>query len=180
MISNNKNKTFISYLTVLISLFILVFITKWQFAYTQEKLDEKSTLNAELSEKKEELNNLNKLKTTLGSSEWKNIEKYLSLFREDEIIKYIYDYAYSIDSEKINLHIKWISFSEGKKNELWFIESSVNLSVRVRDNIAMMNLLNFLISDKSKYNFIIESFTYPNDWSEEPFNLNIPLKVFYK
>lgn len=76
--------------------------------------------------------------------------------------------------------MKGITLNEGTVNEFGFKEAKVLLDVRVSDEAAMMKFLDFLTSPKEKYNFFIESFSYPNDGIPGSFNVAIPLKIFYK
>jgi hypothetical protein len=100
--------------------------------------------------------------------------------KEDEVIDYIYSYVEWINSEKGIINIKSIRFSEGKKNELGFLESDVQLSLVVSDEDMLLRFLDFLVSPKSQYNFFIDNFSYPNDGRTWSFSVNVPLKIFYK
>jgi preprotein translocase subunit SecF len=91
----NNNK-FVSYLIILITLFILVLVTKDKFGTLQEKLDLKETYTSTLEEKKKTLQQLNDKKMELDKSA-QNIDKYMIEIKEDELIDYIYSYI-----EKIN------------------------------------------------------------------------------
>lgn len=177
MSGNNK---LISYLLLLTSVFILFFITTSQYNKLQENLDTKDLMSSELLEKEEELTKLNKLRTLVKSEEAKkDMEKYKIDFKEDEIIKYIYDYAFSTNLKDTKMAIKNISFSEGVKNELGFLESNINISVRVLNEKAMSSFLDFLLSKDSKYVFFLDSFNYPYDSREGSFDISVPLKMFY-
>lgn len=174
----NQNNTFISYLIILISLFILFLITYKQYEQLQLNFDEKNQLSSEeitLSNEVKELENLsNKLK-----EDNTKIKKYLQWFSEDEIIKYIYDYVENYNKEENIIYITNISMTKWIKNDLWFMQSNINLSVNVSNYDTMKRFLDFFTSNNWKYNFIIDNFNFPNDGREGSFNLNIPLKVYY-
>ncbi|QFR38762.1 hypothetical protein A9Q91_00825 [Candidatus Gracilibacteria bacterium 28_42_T64] len=170
----NQNNKIISYLIIFVSLFILFLFTKDQYLILQEKSDLKESYVLELQEKKETLDSLNKIKNELKKDE-SITKRYLNEINEDEIIEYFYSY-----SERGTISIKNISLGEGKVNELGFIESKINVSARVENEAAMKEFLNFLITPGAKYNFFIESFSYPKDGREGSFNVNVPLKLFYK
>ena len=175
-IQNNHS----SYLLVLFSIFILFFITIWQYEFLQENLDEKNESLIKLQEKEDILRELNDLKLKVKSEEVReDLEKYRVNFSEDEIIKYIYDYAFNSQLKEDRVIIKNISLTPWVKNELWFLESNISLSVRVENENAMRNLLDFLLKDESKYVFFMDSFTYPYDSREWSFDLSLPLKMFY-
>ena len=93
----SANQKTISYLLIIISIFLLFFVITDQYSKMQEKLDTESSLNEELKTKTSELQDLNSLKQSLNENR-SEIEKYTKNFTEDEMIKYIY--AYSIDSTK--------------------------------------------------------------------------------
>ena len=182
-----KDNKFLSYLIILISLFIIVLFTKDQFNVIQENLDSKSSYGNELKLKREKLNSLNEIKNELyikdseeKSKKSKDVEKYSFPFSENEMIDYFYWYVESLDPTSNELKIKSITFSEWIKNEIWFKESNINLNVTVVDKNAMIKFLDFLIDDKSKYKFFINNFSYPNDQKEWWFNLSVPLKLFYR
>jgi biopolymer transport protein ExbB/TolQ len=56
-----KNNQFLSYLVVLLSLFILVLFTKDEIMSVQSNLDKKEQLNQELSQVREKQENLQKI-----------------------------------------------------------------------------------------------------------------------
>ena len=178
-----KNNKFVSYFIILIWLFILVLFSKDEFNIMQENIDTKDTYNEALKIKRDKIQSLNNIKNELKIKKWeisKEVEKYSQIFTENELINYFYWYIETLDSKKNELTIKSINFSEWVKNELWFIESNINLNISVIDKNTMMNFLNFLTEDKSKYKFFINNFSYPNDGKEWWFSLAIPLKLFYR
>ncbi|MBT3729353.1 hypothetical protein HOF65_04360 [bacterium] len=65
----NKNNKFVSYLIILVTLFILVLVTKDQVVNLQENLDLKETYANELSSKKVKLGELNTLKSEIINSQ---------------------------------------------------------------------------------------------------------------
>jgi len=87
---STKNR-FVSYLIILVSLFIIILVTKGQITQLQENNDLKETYNITLDSKKSRLNDLNKLKNNISSSEL-DTSKYNIEIKEDEIIDYIFSY----------------------------------------------------------------------------------------
>jgi hypothetical protein len=106
--------------------------------------------------------------------------KYTNKVNEDEMIRYIYEYIE--DSKKTNnpVIIKNISISNPKINDLWFNESTVNLSLYVSNEEAMFWFIKFLFKDDSKYKFFLSTLSYPIDKSLSWYSLSLPLRVFYK
>ena len=182
-----KDNKFVSYLVILISLFILAIFTKDQFNVMQEKLDSKFNYEKEKELKRDKLNSLNKIKTELTlkqgeekSETFKEVEKYGISFSENELIDYFYWYVESLDPKVQELKIRDISFSEWIKNELWFKESNINLNIAVVDENAMIRFLDFLTNNESKYRFFIDNFSYPSNQEQLDFNVIVPLKLFYR
>jgi len=170
------NQKTISYLLIIVSIFLLFFVITNQYAKMQEKLDTKSSLDRKITVTKTELQNLNNLKESLKWNR-KEINKYTINFSEDAMIKYIYDY--SNNESNLKIAIKNINFWEWVKNELWFLESDINLSIRVENEQSMIDFINFLLKTDSPYTFFINKFNYPFDNRTGSFDINIPLKLFY-
>jgi len=176
----DKNNKFVSYLIILLSLFIVVLVTRVQIMTLQENLDVKEIKTNELNDKKEQRDDLDRIKAKLKSDDSK-VGKYLTAFNEDELIDYIYSYIEStLSTEGGITEVKNISFTEWEKNEIWFTESNIIIKLRVPNVEKMKNILDFLTDSESKYNFFVDSFTYPNVDTESSFNITIPLRVLYK
>ena len=176
----NNNK-FFWYILILISLFILVLFTRIQLMNLQVNLDEKTSNEQSLEEQRSELQRLNDIKNNLDEDN-EDIEKYLVDFSEDEIITYIYS-AIEADNLKYTdwvVVVKNITITEWTKNEMWFMESSITLNLRVPSDVRLYKILDFFGKSDSKYKFFIDSFSYPNVEWETNFNISLPLKVFYK
>lgn len=187
----NNNK-FISYLIILIALFILVLVTKDKIGTLQEKLDLKETYASTLEEKKKTLQELNDKKVELDKSA-QNIDKYMVEIKEDELIDYIYSYIEKINDKNWVVVVKSLSISEPKDTEIWFKETDITLNLRVPSDEKTKQILTFLTSTESKYKFFINSFTFPysndtevdkvSDWlnaKEAGYSISIPLKVLHK
>lgn len=177
-IYKNNNKLN-SYIIVLITLFILILVTKDEFNILQEKLDLKETSNLTLVEKRLELEELNNKKIELSNSS-ENIDKYLLNINEDELVDYIYSYIEDTNDVNGVIMIKSVSISEPKDTEIWFKERIVTLNLRVPNEDKTKKLLDFLTSADSKYNFFVSSFSFPYDKAEWGYNISIPLKVLNK
>jgi hypothetical protein len=103
-----KNNKFISYLIILLSLFILVLVTKDEIIEFQQNSDENEVYNIKLEEKKSKLLELNNLKNRLSESS-NNISKYNVIIKEDEIIDYIYTFVENISTNEEIVIVKNIS-----------------------------------------------------------------------
>ncbi len=174
-----KDKKFISYLVILLSLFVLVIFTKAEISYIQENADTKDTIEAELKTETEKLAALNKIEAELkqDDSETKRYDVELS---EDKLMNYFYGYIETIDAEVGTIAIKSLSMNEWKVNEIGFMESAITLNINVSNEAVMKQFLDFTVSSDSEYQFFIDSFYYPTDGREGGFNVNLPLKLYYK
>ncbi len=175
----NDNKL-IWYILVLLSIFILFFLTLSQYNKLQENIDSKNTVKATLESKESDLNKLNELKLKVKSwSILEELSRYQIEYSEDLIIKYFYDYAFDARLPNTKIAIKNISFSEGEKNELGFMESKINLSVRFENEKSLTRFLNYLLWEEAKYVFFIDNFTYSDSYEDSSFDINLPLRLFY-
>lgn len=186
---NKNNSKFISSLIILLSLFLIVFFTKDQFFKLQENLDSRDFYKEESVKKDQELSEVNSIKSKLEKSDSKELEevkKYMIDFSEDELISYIYGHI--INNVNVwwrYINIKSLSLDRWKTNEIWFTEWSLNLNIRIASENTMMDLIKFFVGEDSKYKFFINNFSYKSpgqdsSWKDIPFNLTIPLRVYYK
>lgn len=178
-IYSGKNK-FVSYLIILISLFILILFTKDQITKIQENNDLKETYTIDLDNKKTKLSELNELKSRISTWSGLDTSKYNVEIKEDEIIDFIYSYIEKNNGKDWIIFVKNISISEPQDTEIGFKETTINLNLRISNENKLKEILDFLVSSKSKYNFFISSFTYPYGKIDKSFNVSIPLKILHK
>lgn len=175
---NNQNKL-LFYVLLLISLFILLTYTKWNYSSILSNLDTLETKKIEFSEKERILKEIEEVSKKISTE--KDIIKYVSDVKEDELIDYFYNYVATSRSWSWYTVIDSVSFEKWSKNEYSFNEWRINLMITVSDEQEMFKMLDFITSENSKYKFFIDNFSFPNDttwlWS---FQLNIPIKMFYK
>lgn len=184
-----KNNQFLSYIVVLLSLFILVLFTKDEIMSVQSHIDEKEQLNAQLSVVRAEQEDLQKIALEVEQEDSVTArysrneiidEKEVYLYSEDKIVDYFYNYADNINSWSGQLLISSINISEEKENDLGFLEMSIEVNAQVSDITVMKAFLDYLIAKDSKYQFFIENYYHPLDGREGNFNMKLPLKVFYR
>lgn len=179
MNSLKNNNKFVSYLIILLSLFILFLFTFKQYEQVQINLDKKDNLELEKQEKLKIIENNKAIESKLKNDE--NItKKYLADVSENAIVSYIFDYVESYNTDTSKIQITDITLTKWTKNDLWFLESDINVSANVSNFETMKRFLDFFVAPNSKYNFLIDNFTFPNDWREWSFNVSIPLKIYYK
>lgn len=179
---NNQNKL-LFYFLVFVSFFILIFFAKDYYYTLQENNDILATKQAEVNEKRKTLTDLETLSKKIASKKWAEVSeigKYVHEIKEDELIDYFYAYVNNNRNWSWYILIDTISFEKWAKNEYGFNEWSVNLSLTVSDETKMLEILDFVTSPNSTYKFFIDNFSFPNDKSGTSFQVNLPLRVFYK
>lgn len=175
----SKNNKFISYLIVLMSLFVIVLFTKDIIFSIQENLDLKENYTLQLESKKVKLTSLNNLKNQLNNSS-EDIDKYLVNITEDELIDYVYWYIEESNWKEWIIKVKSISITDEQDTEYGFKETTFNLNLVMPNEERLIDILDFLTSSNSKYNFFINSFNYPYGDIKEDFTVTIPLKILHK
>lgn len=173
---------FFVYILFLISVFVLLFITKPQYELLQKHLDTRDASAFILEEKEENLDKLNTLKNNFASDSGDLLEKISHIsdgYSDDEIIEYIYSYAQKINSGDERIIIKNLSIDENGSWDLGFQVLSVGVSAIFSSEKTLFAFMNFVNSSEGKYSFQISSFDYPQ---QESGNLviNIPLTLYYK
>lgn len=178
---HNNNKKFISYLLILISLFIIVLFIKDEIFMIFENNDKKSHLINKLEIKREEQNKLRDLELSLKNSldTKKNIEKYQAEIKEDELIDYIYSSIESTDLENRKTFIKGILISDSKDTDLGFKETKIDIRLQISSEEKLKKILNIFISDNSKYKFVIDNFSFPYWNIDNDTFIQIPLKIIH-
>lgn len=177
---NNKTKyTFLSYLFVLLTLFIVFISTKDLVINVLSTSSQLQQLELAIKEKSKEYDALLQLKNDLykWQNEFSNFSKFLINFSEDELLDYFYTYAHNhVGTMKIeSLHV-----SEWKINEFWLMQWDIKLQAVFQKEQDMIDLLNFLLRSE-KFNLYIHEFTYPyGSITKEPIAVTIPIKILYK
>lgn len=174
-----KDSHFLSYVILLVSLFILILFTRGQYTKLQSNLDTRDTHLATLQEKRDELVRLNDIKAIVTQEQW-NYEKYMIEIDESEIIESLYSYVESLNSQEGIINMKNINFSQPKKNEFGFTQTDILIQAVVSNETTLIRFLDFLVDEKSDYPFFLDSFSYSNDGRKWPLSVTIPLKIFYK
>lgn len=180
MLVQNKNNKFVSYLIILLSLFVLVLFTKNEVVTLQSNLDQVEIKESTLETKKTKLTNLNDLKKELSSSDNKIVSKYNIEFSQEDIIDYIYSYIEDNQKKNWLALVRSISISDPIDTEIWFKQVNINLTLNLANENKLKDILNFLTSTESKYRFFISSFNFPYWNTNEAFTVSIPLKLLYK
>lgn len=178
VLKNKKNSKLVSYMLIALSFLFLIIVTKSMYYDVQVAGDSLSQANTDLSNKKQDLDKMNKLKASFASNQdiAQTINRFNVSLSEQDLIEYFYSYAYKTNA---GVSINNMSMEKWSKNEMGFMQSNINLSVTFRDEIAMQAFMSFLTSSSSKYSFILRNFAYPFGENNKDFQVNIPLKLLY-
>lgn len=167
--NSSDKKNIYTVIIVLLSLLILLFVTKDFYDSNLEKNASLETLNKQSEDLKTELDSLNKIKIELSSSVkmQKIMNQYGWDFREDQIINNIFN-----NNKWIN--IASISMDKGEKLPNWLTLANVSLSVQSSSMADLNNYYSYLTSEDSKMRFIIKNTNFPYDIKN---NSSIPVSL---
>lgn len=181
-----KNNQFLSYLIILLSLFILILFTKEEVLNVQSSSNQLEELENDLNKTRTTQEQLQKIALEVEQQD-SVTQRYIISdensdldLSEDKIIDYFYTYAANINSGLGSLVINSISISQKSENELWFFELSINVNAQVSNANVMKAFLDYLVAEDSKYRFFIERYNDAFDGREWNFNMQLPLKIFYR
>ena len=187
---NHRNKL-LSYLIILVSIFIIIIFTKWVYYDLQENTDLLETKQQELDQKDKDLSSLNNLNIQFSKDEndelLKKVNKYLIEFNDDELVDYIYGsikWLNIFDDTKII--VRWLSLNKWIKNEIWFTEATINLSINVSSYKALERFINFINDEDNKYNLFLNTISlsysskHSGDSEDKSFDISLPIKLIYK
>lgn len=177
-VENKSKYTLLSYLFLVLTIFIVLLFTKDLLSQTALKYDALKESNNKLEEKTNEYKEIEKIKQDIES--WKidkkELDKYLVKFNENELIEYFYNYA---NTNPAKLKITSINISKWTLNEFWFKEWKIDLQVMFADEKSMLDMLSF-INTSDKYKMFVHELTYPYWNTTQTFTTTIPIKVLYK
>lgn len=176
--NNNAKYKFLTYLFLLLTVFVVFLFSKNIYTQITENTKQKEALNVQLQEKNTQYQEISKIKSDIDAGQITdiNFDKFLSPFSEDELLNYFYAYANNNPSK---VQIQTLSLSEGAYNEFWFMEAKIDLWVTFSSEKDMLDMITFL-QNSQKYNLFIHEFNYSLGENISPISVNIPLKVLYK
>lgn len=174
---------FSSYLLVLASLFIIVFITKNLFNNTQILLDERSSNEATESQKRSELDTLKELQSRLWE-EWsealREIQWFNGSFSEEDIIEYLHKYAGTVNAGNDRIVMRDVSISGDKVSDIGFSVADITVTAVFSSENTLFSFLDYLTNPESTYRFYISSLSYPLGDTTWNLQVSIPLTLYYK
>lgn len=166
------------YFFLLLSIFVLYFFTKNVYFDMKAKNWDIKILLSEIEEKNKEYEDLASLKQKIDANDiWDiSFDKFLKPFNEEDFLVYFHKY---VDERKNKMMINSINLTKWAKNDFWFNEWVIDLSMKFLDEKSMMDFLSFVIYNED-YNFYLDNFSYPL-WKElKNFTINFNIKVLYK
>ncbi len=174
------SKNILTYFTLLLWLFILLFFTKNYFFDYEQNKNNLTELNTENNKLESEINSLNKNLNDLEKNKNETIkkedlDKYIINFTENNFVEYFYSIWEDFEIEKLDID-KW------KLDKNGFIKWNINISLQFLNEEEMKEFLNRLIDNDSKYKFYIENFEFPmwKMWNWNKTKINISMYIYYK
>lgn len=176
---NNAKYKFLTYLFLLLSVFVLFLFSKNIYSEIIYNNKEKQTLLEKIEQKNQEYASLVKIKSDIDSGNIENtdFEKFLSDFSEDELVEYFYAHA---NNNKTKWSIESLSLSEGTYNEFGFKEAKIDINAIFTTEKDMMDIISALILNSPKYNLYIHQLNYPMGTISWPISVSLPIKLLYK
>ncbi len=176
--NNNSKYKFLTYLFLLLSVFVVFLFTKNVYTQITQNNTQKEALLQQLKDKNTEYERVSKIKSDIDSGQVTdiNFDKFLSEFSEDELVEYFYTYA---NTNPTKLQIQSITLSPGTYNEFGFQEAKIDVDAVFATEKDILDMITFL-QNSQKYNLFIHEFNYPLGNTTGPFTVTIPLKVLYK
>jgi len=177
-LQTNWKDNFLSYIFIIISIVLVSFVI-YPFFNDIISLEDENEMNTiKIEDLKTEKEKLESIKDLLDKDEdTKNIiSKYLNSTDENKILDFFYNYSDNADNWIIikNLSItKWVVWLK------WFNEAKVILALKVSSEKKLLEFIDFLRSDSSEYKIFINELNY-KIWSNESFEIDLPLNVYYK
>gem|GEM_PF-1493455 len=109
MTQDKAKITLLTYLLLIVTIFIIFFVTTKLYDSNNQINYSKNTLNQKIKELETKYSELSKIKSDLSKADQKDMEKFLINFSEDELTSYFYDYA---KNNEINTSINSINLTE--------------------------------------------------------------------
>lgn len=175
----SANKKFLSYILIVVSLFILIFFVQWQYSSYKNNLELRDEKKILLNQKDQKLWSFQALKNKLNTVN-NNLAQYNAYEDDASLLEYFYENIEQMNKAQSIIRIKSIHFSDEIKNDLWFLEKTISINISISNEEALTDFLTFIGDKKSKYAFFIETFSYPSHLWNGPLHLEIPVKIFYK
>lgn len=104
-----NNNLFISHLIIIVAIFILAIFTRGYYYDLQEQSDIKSSVENDLTALKDDIKRLEDIKAQIETNSIEDLDKYLSDFREDDLVDYFYSYG---DREDTGIEIESVTLNK--------------------------------------------------------------------
>lgn len=181
---HNKNqKIFLSYLFVVIWLFILSIIAYPIYQDIILKNEERSSVQSELANQSERLYELQKVHELIQNQDdelFQRIENLSQEFQEFEIFEHIHDYTRTLPWRPNVLALREIRFWWTDRTDTWFSRTTVDLSLVVSNEATLFNFFQYLTDDTERFRFYIPSFSYDLWNLEWSFAVQVPLTLYHR
>lgn len=179
----NKNNSFLAYILILLSFFVLIFFTKNFYKETQVLLDETESVTQKLEKVSTDLSKMQSLSQKLqndSGEERELVNPLLEKVSESALLEHFYSYAQEKNQDKNTIVYRSIDFSPETINDLGFKQIQINISALFAWENTLLSFMNFITSSNSRYTFYVEDFDYPMNEAAGNISASIPLVVYYK
>lgn len=173
--TNNLN-ILISNALLVVSLILLVTLTKNSYYSLQDNLEERNMVTIEQTNLEEKIKKYREIKKVLESEEENETEKYDINFNEWEFINYFYSISVKEGSW---IRILNMFLDKGSISSDGFKKARVSMRVKANSVDKVMNFISQINSSKD-YKLLTTSLNVPEDSQKGAFELEIPVTVIYK
>lgn len=177
------NNTFVSYIFILLGLFVLLIFARSAFSELQIQQDARESTKAELEKSSQKLESLNAVQKELsasGSDVASEIQGMSEKFVEADIVSYLHDYAKDVNTGSERIIFQSITFSEPSQSDFGFDKVTVTADVLVSNESTLFSFLDYLVDKEAQYRFYLPSFSYPFNEQSGNLQVSIPLDLYFK
>ena len=176
-----SQKVFMSYLFVVLWLFVVTLLVVPSYQNLIIDLEDRSAKNIEYERQETRLQELQEIRSSMQNSENEIVETialFSKEFIEYQVFEYLHDYMRSVPGNRIL--IRDITFSWPSESDIWFLRTQVQLSVVVANEEVLFNFMNYLTSADNEYRFFIPSFSYALWEVGGNFVAQLPLTLYHR
>lgn len=174
MKTNNLN-IFLSNALLVVSLILLVTLTKNTYYSLQNNLEEQNRLTVEQLSTENKLKKYKEIKATLEKEENSEVSKYNISFNEGDFIKYFHDISVK---EGSGIRITNTFLDEGTVWANGLKKARVSMKLRANNIDSLMNFIE-KINSSEKYKMMTLSLNLPKKAISGAFEVELPVNVIY-
>lgn len=173
---------FLANLIIIVSLFILLFVTKDLYSNYQITKDNSRTLAKELIETNNELEKFQNIQSTIVEEDKEILQRYNVEYTDSDVLYFIHSLA---ENEVTWITVDNVKLTSGIENKHGFMEWTVNIWVNYESDDELLEFISKL-TNSNDYVVFIDEISFPfshNLWENVEVKTNkvsIPLTIYYK